>query len=311
MEFDTNDEKVSCVLVIWELRRPHPCDGCVVETNKLLAYLYASNTNVQFLGGEEVLVAVAKYVVGYCSKNPVRIANVLSTIRQVTREVDKMDTTKFAQPGGKEAILRKRIINSLDKKVEFSAQMAAVSLLGHPSWHFSHKFAVVHPWSTVTALPALFTEMLEEGGRESTSDDEHHADMQNICGEAQSISSSSSNVVDDNLLATSHVDMQASQMSTHPPPNDNGTGPSGDDQDDNNTRMQKLNSLTMDVAQSDADATFQVIWGGCSISQGTKLHMTNLAHAFLVRALPSTPGQTGMRFPAKMGHLDCDTRYCT
>ena len=53
-------EKVSCVLVIWELRRPHPCDGRVVETNKLLAYLYASNTNVQFLGGEDVVIAVAK-----------------------------------------------------------------------------------------------------------------------------------------------------------------------------------------------------------------------------------------------------------
>ena len=76
VEFHANDEKVSCVLVIWELRRPHPCDGRVVQTNKLLAYLYASNTNVQFLGGEDVLVAVAKYVVGYCSKNPVRIANV-------------------------------------------------------------------------------------------------------------------------------------------------------------------------------------------------------------------------------------------
>ena len=57
----------------------------------------------------------------------------LSTIRQVTREVDKMDTTKFAQTGEKEAILLKRIINSLDTKVEFSAQMAAVSLLGYPS----------------------------------------------------------------------------------------------------------------------------------------------------------------------------------
>ena len=98
VEFDANDEKKSCVLVIWELRQPHPCDGRVVETDRLLAYLYSSNTNVQLLRGEDVLVAVTKYVVGYCSKNPVRIASVLSTIRQVTREVDKMDTTHFAQP---------------------------------------------------------------------------------------------------------------------------------------------------------------------------------------------------------------------
>ena len=155
--FNANDEKVSCVLVIWELRRPHPCDGRVVETNKLLAYLYASNTNVQFFWGEDVLVAVAKYVVGHCSKNPVRIVNVQSTIRQVTHEIDKMETTKFAQPRDKEAMLLKRIINSMDKKVEFSAQMAAISLLGYPSWHCSRQFAVVHPWSTTTVLLALFT----------------------------------------------------------------------------------------------------------------------------------------------------------
>ena len=92
-EFDPNDETASCVLIIWELWRPHPYDGRVVGTNEPLAYLYAGNTNVQFVGGADMLIAVAKYVVGYYSKNPVEIANVLSTIRQVTREVDKMDTT--------------------------------------------------------------------------------------------------------------------------------------------------------------------------------------------------------------------------
>ena len=64
VELDANDEKVSRVLVIWELRRPHACDGRVVETQKVLAYPYATNTNVQFFGGEDVLFAVAKYVVG-------------------------------------------------------------------------------------------------------------------------------------------------------------------------------------------------------------------------------------------------------
>ena len=211
VELDANDERVSCVLVIWELRRPHPCDGRVVETNKLLAYLYASNTNVQFLGGEDVLVVVAKYVVGYYSKNPVRIANVLSTIHQVTREVDKMDTTEFAQPGEKEALLVKRIINSLDKKVEISAQMAAVSLLAYPSWHCCHKFAVV----CVTAIPTLFSGMLEDGGGESTSDDEGHANLQKICVDAPSISSCVSNVVDDDPLATSNVDMHKHHKRQH------------------------------------------------------------------------------------------------
>ena len=79
--------------------------------------------------------------------------------------------------------------------------------------------------------------------------------MQNICVDAQSTSSSSSDVVHDDPLATSHGNMLASQMSTHQPPNDNGTVSSKDDEDDNNTFMEHLNSLTMDVAQPDADAT--------------------------------------------------------
>ena len=51
-----------------------------------------------------MLVAVAKYNVGYCSKILVRFANVLSTIPEVTRELVNKDTTKFAQHGEKEAV---------------------------------------------------------------------------------------------------------------------------------------------------------------------------------------------------------------
>ena len=151
--------------------------------------------------------------------------------------------------------------------------MAAVSLLVYPSWHCSQKFAFVHPWSIVTALPALFTGMLEDGGGESTTHDEGHADMQNICVDAQSISSSLSDVVDDDPWSTSHVDMQASQTPTHPPPNDNGTGSLEDDQDDNNTLVEHLNSLTMDVAQSDADATC----GACLYTVGEGLEAKQVA----------------------------------
>ena len=43
--------------------------------------------------------------------------------------------------------LLKSIIDSLDKKVDFSAQMVAVSLLGYRSRHFSHKFTIFHPWA--------------------------------------------------------------------------------------------------------------------------------------------------------------------
>ena len=79
--------------------------------------------------------------------------------------------------------------------------------------------------------------------------------MQNVGADAQSISSSSSDVVDDDPLARSDVDMQGSQMSTLESRNDNGTASSEDDEEDNNTFMEHLNSLTTDVAQSYTDAT--------------------------------------------------------
>ena len=43
-----------------------------------------------------------------------------------------------------------------DRKVQISSQMAAMALLGYPSWHGSHKFVVVNPWQYVTTLRLLF-----------------------------------------------------------------------------------------------------------------------------------------------------------
>ena len=96
-DFDRHDEDIACVLVIWELKRPDKRDGCVVEGNKLLAYLYASNTNTQHLGGEDVLIGIARYVVGYCSKNLVKVTNVLATIRQLSHEAGAPDGTATSE----------------------------------------------------------------------------------------------------------------------------------------------------------------------------------------------------------------------
>ncbi|MGC9261121.1 MAG: hypothetical protein ACP5I8_13730 [Phycisphaerae bacterium] len=60
------DRLLAGPILRWELARPLEEDGRVVETNSLLAYVFASNTNVQLLGGERVGWAVAKYVAGYC-----------------------------------------------------------------------------------------------------------------------------------------------------------------------------------------------------------------------------------------------------
>ena len=104
--------------------------------------------------------------------------------------------------------------------------------------------------------------------------------MKQTCGmlvpNAQSISSSSSDVVDDDPLATSHVDMQASQMSTHESPNDNDTVSSEDDEEDNNTFMEYLSSLTMDVAQSDAYATCRAHF--CTVGEGLEAKQIAAIH---------------------------------
>ena len=51
-----------------------------------MAYLFTSNTNVPHLGGKDIFIAVAKYVVGYCSKNPVQVENVMSTFGKYLEE---------------------------------------------------------------------------------------------------------------------------------------------------------------------------------------------------------------------------------
>jgi len=134
-----------------ELGRPDPRDGRVVETSPLLAYMFASNSNVQLLGGEDACQAVSRYVVSYCAKNPVQLASVVSTIGHVMKEVARGDLE--GTPCDDHTRFLKRLINSLDKKVEVSAQMAALSLMGYPSWHASHKFVVVD-WEATR--PAFF-----------------------------------------------------------------------------------------------------------------------------------------------------------
>ncbi len=54
------------------------------------------------------------------------------------------------------ARLLKRLVGAIDRMVEIRSQMAAMSLLGYPSWHASHKFVVVNPWQYVTSLVMLF-----------------------------------------------------------------------------------------------------------------------------------------------------------
>lgn len=44
----------------------------------------------------------------------------------------------------------------MDCKVEVGAQMAAIAILGDPSWHAPHKFGIVNPWHYITFLDYLF-----------------------------------------------------------------------------------------------------------------------------------------------------------
>ena len=89
-----------------------------------MGYLVASNTNVQHLAGEDLLIGVAKYVVGYCSKNLVQVATVMSTIRQISPGVKEIERGA-SNMKDETTLLLKHIMNSLDKKGDFSAQMAA------------------------------------------------------------------------------------------------------------------------------------------------------------------------------------------
>ena len=193
-------------------------------------------------------------MVGYCSKNPVQVANVMSTIRQVSREVKEMERGA-SNIKDETTFLLKRIINSLDKKVEFSAQMAAISLLGYPSWHCSHKFTVFHPWGLLAALPTMFShvEGLVLDVPATCNDDEYEED---------GTDSNESNVVANNEANTNelHDDSLAEEL-LH---NDEEDGESeagsvaSDDAEfealDASFVCGELNELTMSAMQHDLEA---------------------------------------------------------
>ena len=146
------------------------------------------------------------YVVGYCSKNPVQLANVMSTIGQVSQEIKEMEGGA-SNAKDETTFFLKRIINSLDKKVEFSAQMADISLLGYPSWHRTHQFTVFHPWGLIAALPTTFShvEGLVPDDPATCSDDEYRED---------GTDSNKSNVVANNEVNTNelHDDSLAEEL---------------------------------------------------------------------------------------------------
>ena len=150
-----SDPTIQTHLVVWELKRPHACDGRVVEASKAVSFALACNSNAQILGGEVGVLALAQYVVGYCAKNPVQLGGVLSVLRHVMREVEERLGHKL-QATDEYAALLKRVVNAMDRKIEVGAQMAATAVLGFPSWHASHKFVVINPWHYVSALGSLF-----------------------------------------------------------------------------------------------------------------------------------------------------------
>ena len=120
----------TCGTVAWELKRRDRQGSCVFVGNRFMANMFASNTNVQHVAGEDLKIAIAKYLAWYRNKDAVQEAKVLSTIRQVFEDVKKMERGANNTKNGTSFPL-KRIINSLDKPVEFPAQIVVVSVLGH------------------------------------------------------------------------------------------------------------------------------------------------------------------------------------
>jgi len=88
--------------------------------------------------------------VGYCNKNPVETTNTLSVVHTALKQ---------QQAAGLEEdslLLLKRVILAIDKKIEISAQMAAMSVLGFPSFHCSHSFCVINVSAVMRSAISMF-----------------------------------------------------------------------------------------------------------------------------------------------------------
>lgn len=172
-------------LIIWIGKRPDRRDGRIVDNNFILTAVCVSNTSVQFLGGASTgLVGLARYVVGYCTKDPNAVNNVVNTMQSVL--LDEQATRSEERTP---AQLLKRLVNSVDRRVEFSPQMAMLMLHGNRAHKSSHCFSKLFPLRMMDDLK--YVRKVMEGEEESSDDESESGEEDDDGSEDEDISEQS------------------------------------------------------------------------------------------------------------------------
>jgi hypothetical protein len=129
-------------------------NGRVVETNKYLAALFGSNTNVSVLGATSQVKSALQYLVKYCSKDAAPLAQSLSVLHAAVEKHLKHGSV--APDAGTDTRTAKYclqvMINKSHSMAELAAPAAAAAVLGYKAETTNLRFTFLFLYQALTFL---------------------------------------------------------------------------------------------------------------------------------------------------------------
>jgi hypothetical protein len=131
-------------LIYWHTKRatisnPTVSNGNIVEFNRILTSILASNTCVSLLGDSIQAKTTTFYMLKYMTKDPIALASTLSTIVEACNKVNIPSTAADASEHSRKAkLFLQRTLNSMIGHSEYGQTLCAAVLLGHQSTIKSH-----------------------------------------------------------------------------------------------------------------------------------------------------------------------------
>ena len=155
-------------IIYWHMPRLLPEDARTVAVNMVLSVLLASNTSFEWLAGSSNAHGIIRYVIPYVKKNQLNVSTSVLLIKTVMDSLianearyghykdDSTGDASTARVSPEQGMrIMKKLMNSIDKKVEIPAQLAALSILEGQSYWCSHSFLCCFAWDAVRDIQAL------------------------------------------------------------------------------------------------------------------------------------------------------------
>ena len=123
----------------------------------IITYLFHCNTDVTCLNYGTAIKAVVLYVSDYITKSALKTHTIFETVKEIFQKNDSfLHSDVDLKEKGRSLI--SKVVNSLSAKMEFSAPMIFLYLLGNPDHYTNYNFVSFYWRSFVTEARSVFVD---------------------------------------------------------------------------------------------------------------------------------------------------------